>query len=529
MAKLTKIQISNLSNTKLAIETGVSESKVETAFNNYNKLLDVMKQSKLNEKQATELFLSRTELKDRRDIDIKLASIMLEKGKLERSFAELASIKGISIGTIKSLIDAMQSIDISEQGIDTDKTSLEKIKKNRTPRAHYEGLKSLSVLSDFGLQLTSANGSRDSSIDKFFSLDDLIEELEKIKDLVEEGKDITEAGKDILDNLKKAKEIIEGQKKKGNATQPRDDKGGVSSGDQDSEEIKTNIEEDEYYDLYEEALSTEPLYSVWLDRLMAFEVDGAGDDNVFWTSQITVYLNNPRRIIRSSFISKVYDIDEREEYRLKPKDPISGKRSKPLPDKDWDIRGFIDKSDASFALRVNGLSRGIPLSKLDKIEIDVYLYESDSVNQLIEAVAAIGAAAIAALGIIKGKFTAPKGSTQEASDALERGLKKLNKLINSDDLILSDSFIFKKEHFEEAFKKGQIFPVKRGAAAIGLPFQRVAEAELETDDVMDTESLDSYLKDNMPSDKKKLRDFLEDKFESYYELRLRFEKEEPSK
>lgn len=526
MPALSKQQLQRLSNLEFARHTEFSKSQVKLAFRNYNRLIDFVHAQSADPRTRAKLLLDRAESPGLRDLGEATAAALLEIGPLKNGIGELAAAPRVSVQTIVNLIPALLALDLP--GSPAPETiAARTARRSDAPRAHYRSAESLAFLAGIAdtLSTPAAFSILPSALDDLVG--DLAEDLEKIKDLGEEGRDLLRTGNDILREVKKAAKALRDRERP--AFDPRSGGGGVVRGaTPPPEQIDGEIDEDTYRQLFGAALAAEPAYTAWLDRLMAFEVDGAGDDNVFWTVEARTFLRNPDKVIRTSFISNVYNIDEREEYRLKPNRPIADRRARPLAEADWDIRGFLEKKDACLALRVNGDVRGIPLSKLDKVEVDIYLYESDSVNALIRAVAALGAAAIAAFGIIQGRFSAPPGSTQETSDALERALTRLNELINSDDKVFEDSFTFRPAQFEAAFRNGQTFAVRQRqtTAAMGLPFQRTGGGKRENGRVLDTEDADAFFADN--DGRLRDPDFYEDEFASYYELRVRFEREDPA-
>lgn len=526
MPALSKPQLQRLSNVEFARHTEFSKSQVKLAFRNYNRLIEFVQAQSADPRTRVKLLLERAESPGLRDLGEATAAALLEIGPLASGLGELAAAPRVGLQTIVNLVPALLALDLPGSTT-AESVAARAARRNDTPRAPYRSVESLAFLAGLGDTLTTpaAFAILPSALEDV--VDDLAEDLEKLKDLGEEGRDLLRTGNDILRELKKAKKALTDRDRP--ALDPRAAGGSVvRGGTPAAEQINGEIDEDLYRQLFGDALAAEPVYTVWLDRLMAFEVDGAGDDNVFWTVEARSFLRRPDKVVRTSFISNVYNINERQEYRLKPNRPIAERRAKPLADADWAIRGFLEKRDASLALRVNGDVRGIPLSRLDKVEVDIYLYESDSVNALIRAVAALGAAAIAALGIIKGKFSAPAGSTQETSDALERALTRLNELINSDDKVFEDSFTFRPSHFETAFRTGQTFAVRQrqSTAATGLAFQRAGGGRRENGQVLDTEDADVFFADN--DGRLRDPDFYEDEFDSYYELRLRFEREDPA-
>ena len=360
-------------------------------------------------------------------------------------------------------------------------------------------------------------------------LDDLKDDFEKIKELGEEAKDLVEAGNDILDGLKKAKEKFE-EKNGGGATtsEPQGGTGTDLTTGEDEDDDDDSASDGNPPTLFGEEIFNEDelLYSIWIDRVMAFEVDGAGDDEVYWTAETKVYLTNPNAVITNTVVSDVYSMDEREELRTLPPFPESDRRALPLSEDDWEVIDSIDSKDARLALQVDGANGGIALSRLAKVELKFYLYETDHMEELISAVAALGAAATAVLGIVSGgTLNITDGSMEELTDGIEEALKRLNKLVSKDRKLIRDERTFLPQHFETAFLTGQVIPVSNGTeeAALGLPIQRMAGAETE-------EGKNLYHVDlvdrSLSKHQSELKDpeFYEDEYDSYYEVRLRFQR-----
>lgn len=513
---VSKTQTAKLSNADLAELTGYSIADVHLAFKKYANLVDAI--GTAAERPGEMLSTVLVEAGFER-MDLETAEGLVRIGQPGESLGEIAGAPGVGFATVRNLIPVLRDLDVPT--FDMAPRSVGKMAR-RSSRALIDPNVQLAMVTNTALAVLGSTPKNLFLASFMDDIEELGEDLGKIGDAVDEVKDLVKTGKGIIKELKEAKDLLsEGGKSSTGAGV------GTQTNPETPQEFNGELQEDEYARIFGEVIDSEPLYTAWIDRLMAFEVDGAGDDNVYMTVQSQVFLKNPDYTVSTSFVTNVYDIDELEEWRLKPKRPTDGKRARPLDPDDWKIRGFLEEKDAALALRVKGAVRGIPLSRLRRVSVTIYVYESDSVKELMAAVAAVGAAAVAALAIIKGKFKAPAGSTLEVTNAIERALNRLNDLINSDDKILYDQITFSPDQFRDAFQNGQTFTVRQrnATAACGMPYQRIVGGLTEDDEVVDTEEADAILDEN--KSKLKNEDFWEDTFDSYYEVRMRFERTEP--
>ncbi|MBI4265392.1 MAG: hypothetical protein HY657_13540 [Acidobacteria bacterium] len=293
----------------------------------------------------------------------------------------------------------------------------------------------------------------------------LSKDIEGLEDLIDAARDVGGAVRGGTEFIKELRELIRRWREK-NQGNP-----GAAT-DAESEEQVPYIVPDEFTDLYGE--STDELeYSVWLDRVGAFEVDGAGADNVYWVAQSFVHMREPNRVVVSATISQEYDLDEFEEARLPPLPDRPG-RGRLVDNTDWKVVEAIRDRDAILAIRQGNRTQWFPLSRLRHIELFVDVYESDHSELAEDAIAAIISAVVAALAFFKGKVTPSVGSTAALTSANQEALRRLFRLINSDDLLLAGVFNLTQADFEDAFDNGTVFPVRdhRSDAAANREHQR---------------------------------------------------------
>jgi len=519
MARLPKNKIVDLSNADIAALAEIPVQDVDRALRNYGAVMAVAS-SGASPAETVRRVLEEAGFGR---VDPNLAAALVEAGTPRESLAEIAETPGVGFATLRRMVPTLLRVDVP---------GAERAGRARHPitaRDHVDPLVQLETVT--ALALAALNGPTVAFLpnDQLDRLSAVADDADRVGDAAKEAKDAFDAFRRLVKELRDAAKAFE----KAGKRPPIGAGGGASGlgGPQTNETVPSafngELIEDEYGRIFGEALLTEKLYTVWMDRWMAFEVDGLGDDSTFGTFETTVSLTNPDMLVRTSFITSIYNIDERQEYRLKPSLPVDGRRALPLDDNEWKIRGFLEERDTALALRVGGLVRGFPLSRLKDVVIRYYLYESDRVQELIDAVAALGAGAIAALSVIKGGFAVPAGGTAQLTDGIANALAKLNTLINKDEKLLYGSFTFRPSHFREAFRSGQIFEVRDHAstAACGLGFQRDGGGEREDGKPVDLVAADAFF--DTRQDDLKDPDFYEDEFESYYELRLRFERVEP--
>lgn len=338
-----------------------------------------------------------------------------------------------------------------------------------------------------------------------------------LKDVVGGAKSILDIGKDARKAYKKWGR--ENRGKPGDAT-------GEEPGDQDDK--VPYILPDEFADLFGEMLPDEPLYSVWLDQVGALEVDGAGDDNIFWVAQSFVHLKDPNKIVVSASISQEYDLDEFNEARLSPLANVLPGRGPMVDHPDWTVVHRIRDRDAILAIRQGNRTQSFPLSHLKHIELFIDVYDNDKSKLAEAAIAAIITAVLAAMAFYSGKVTPSIGSTVELTRANQDAIEKLFALINSEDLLLEGVFMIYPADFEEAFANGTKFSVieHRSEAAAGRPSQRQVQAWRENGSVLDTVTADAFNSQNQA--RLNTEEYWENEFESYYEIRLRYERRSQS-
>lgn len=388
--------------------------------------------------------------------------------------------------------------------------------RRRGPRPRLEADR-VAALAPIAMGAVNAVASAASALE-------LPREIEDVEDLIDAAKDVGGALKGGADFVKELRKFIKEWKRR-NRGSP-----GAATGTGDEDDPRAAPEEvpflvpDEFADLYGEVIDGQMVYSVWLDRVGAIEVDGAGADDVFWVAQSFVHMKQPNRVVVSATLSQEYDLDEFQEARLSPLADVAPGRMRLVAHDDWTVRHAIRDRDAILAIRRGNRTEWIPITKLRHIELFVDLYDSDESELAEDAIAAIITAVIAALAFFKGKVTPSIGSTADLTRANKDALDKLFALINSDELLLEGVFHITPADFEDAFANGTRFaaPDHGAEAAAGRPGQRRVRAYGEDDRVFDTPGADAYNAQNqgeLPT-----RAYWEDKFDSYYEIRLRFER-----
>jgi len=526
MTRISKEKLQTLTNAELANNGNLSVGEVSKAFANYNRLISFVARDSTDPARRRQILLERTDAADAPALSDDTIDALLELGTLNAGLAELAVAPGVGMRTLLNLVPPLLALELTDDPEPVSVNTPIQRRKPRGPLVRLDSVESLRFLASLGGALTTPQTFAAMPLAISGVVDKLSSDLDKLKQMGEEGKKIAETVKDAIDAFKKAGKL--GAEATGTQTPAELPKSGgtaVVGGSPMITQVDGIISDDQYGAFFGEALDNEPLFSVWVDRILAYEVDGVGDDDLFWTAQTTTFLQNPRKIIRSNLVSSIYQLDERQESRLPPLAPNSGKRKFPLSKNDWKLRRFIDEKDAFLALRVEGDKRGIPLTRLAKIDIEFRVYESDAVDEFNDSVASLASATVATFRFIEGSFAAPTGSLDTLTDAVRTALKNLNTLINSEDLVFGSSFRFTAGDFMQAFSTGQKFAVanRKGLAAVGLPSQRIIGGYLDDEKTpVDQGSADGFLKIGLGlSD---IPEFLEDTFERLIEVQLRFEK-----